>query len=78
MKTKATFYHAGCTVCLAAEQNVVSTIDRDRYDVEIVNLGEKGNRIEEARAAGVQSVPVLVLDNKPYHINFGASLADLG
>jgi glutaredoxin len=78
MKTKATFYHAGCTVCLAAEQNIVPTIDRDRYDVEIVNLGEQGNRIDEAKSSGVQSVPVLVIDNQPFHINFGASLADLG
>jgi glutaredoxin len=78
MKTKATFYHAGCTVCVAAEQNIVPTIDRDRYNVEIVNLGEQGNRIDEARKAGVQSVPVLVIANQPYHINFGASLSDLG
>jgi glutaredoxin len=78
MKTKATFYHAGCTVCVAAEQNIVSTIDRDRYDVEIVNLGEQGDRIKEAKFIGVQSVPVLVIDNQPYHINFGANLADLG
>ena len=41
MKTKATFYHAGCTVCLAAEQNIVPTIDRDRYDVEIVKVYAK-------------------------------------
>jgi glutaredoxin len=78
MRTKATFYHAGCSVCLAAEQNVISTIDRDRYDVEIVNLSEQGNRIAEAKTVGVKSVPALVLDNQPYHINFGASLAELG
>jgi glutaredoxin len=78
MRTKATFYHAGCSVCLAAEQNVISTIDRDRYDVEIVNLSEQGNRIAEAKTVGVKSLPALVLDNQPYHINFGASLAELG
>jgi glutaredoxin len=77
MKTKATFYHAGCTVCLDAEQNIVPTIDRDRYDLEIVHLGEQGTRINEAKAIGVQSVPVLVIDNKPFHINFGANLTDL-
>lgn len=78
MRAKATFYHAGCSVCLAAEQNVISTIDRDRYDVEIVNLSEQRNRIAEAKTVGVKSVPALVLDNQPYHINFGASLAELG
>lgn len=78
MRTKVTFYHAGCSVCLAAEQNVISTIDHDRYDVEIVNLSEQGNRIAEAKTVGVKSVPALVLDNQPYHINFGASLAELG
>lgn len=77
MKTKATFYHAGCTVCLAAEQNVVSAIDRDRYDLEIVHLGEQGTRINEAEAIGVLSVPALVIDNKPFHLNFGANLTDL-
>jgi uncharacterized metal-binding protein len=78
MKTKAIFYHAGCTVCLNAEQNIASAIDRDRYDLEIVHLGIQKDKIGDAKASGVQSVPALVIDNKPFHINFGASLADLG
>ena len=39
MKTKAIFYHAGCPVCVAAEQNVANAIDPAKYDVEIVHLG---------------------------------------
>jgi glutaredoxin len=78
MKTQAIFYHAGCTVCLNAEQNIAAAIDRDRYDLEIVHLGNQKQKIGEARASGVESVPALVIDNKPFHINFGASLADLG
>lgn len=77
MKTKATFYHAGCPVCVEAENMVAKTIDKDRYDVEIVNLGEAKDRIDEAEGSGVKSVPALVVADHPFHINFGASIADL-
>lgn len=74
MKNKATFYHAGCPVCVAAEQSVASALDPARFEVEIVHLGEAKSRVAEAESAGVKSVPALVLDGFPYHINFGASL----
>lgn len=77
MKTKAVFYHAGCPVCLAAEDNVAQAIDLARYDLETVHLGNDRARLAAAEAAGVKSVPALVLDGQPFHINFGASLADL-
>ncbi len=77
MKSKTVFYHAGCPVCVAAEQNVAAALDRQRYDVEIVHLGQQKNRVAEAEAAGVKSVPALVLDGQPYHINFGAPLSAL-
>ena len=74
MKTKAIFYHAGCPVCIAAEQNVANALDASRYDVEIVHLGEKKSRLKEAETAGVKSVPALVLDGAAFHINFGAGI----
>lgn len=77
MKTKAIFYHAGCPVCVAAEQNVAAALDSNRYDVEIVHLGTAKNRVAEAEAAGVKSVPALVIDGTAYHINFGADLSVL-
>jgi glutaredoxin len=77
MKSKATFYHAGCPVCLTAEQNVAQAIDLDRYELEIVHLGNSKEKIATAKAQGVQSVPALVLNDRPFHINFGAALADL-
>ena len=77
MKTKAIFYHAGCPVCVAAEQNVAAALDSSRYDVEIVHLGTAKDRVAEAEAAGVQSVPALVIDGTAYHINFGADLSVL-
>ncbi|MGM0783632.1 MAG: thioredoxin family protein [Pseudomonadota bacterium] len=77
MSSKAIFYHAGCPVCVAAEDNVAKAIDRSRYDVEVVNLGNDKGRIAEAEAAGVKSVPALVLEGAPFHINFGASISDL-
>ncbi|MGS1079103.1 hypothetical protein [Pseudoxanthomonas beigongshangi] len=77
MRHRAVFYHAGCPVCVDAEQQLASSLDPSRYDVEIVHLGEQKARIAEAEAAGVRSVPALVLGGLPLHINFGAALADL-
>lgn len=77
MKSKAIFYHAGCPVCVAAEQNVAHSIDPAKYDVEIVHLGNDKSRLKEATAAGVKSVPALVLGGTPFHINFGAAIEAL-
>ncbi len=77
MSTKAVFYHAGCSVCVEAEQNVANALDRSRYNLEIVHLGQQKGRVTEAEAAGVKSVPALVLDGLPFHINFGAKLEAL-
>jgi len=74
MKTKAYFYHAGCSVCVDAEKQFVAALDPQRYDVESVHLGVLSGRVQEAEKAGVKSVPAIVLDGKPYHINFGADL----
>lgn len=76
MKT-ATYFHAGCPVCLDAERNFIETLDGTSLDVERVHLSEAPARIDEARAAGVASVPALVVDGQAFHINFGASLDDL-
>ena len=77
MTGKAIFYHAGCPVCVEAERNVANAIDPARYQLEIVHLGQSKARIGEAEAAGVKSVPALVLDGLPFHINYGAAIADL-
>jgi len=76
-KKKAIFYHAGCPVCASAEQTVLAALDKNRFDVEIVHLGNDKSRLSEAEKLGVKSVPALVLDGQPFHINFGASLSDL-
>jgi glutaredoxin len=72
--SKAVFYHAGCPVCVAAEDQFVPALNPALYQVEVVHLGTDKARISEAEAAGVKSVPALVIDGKPFHINFGASL----
>jgi glutaredoxin len=77
MKEKAIFYHAGCPVCVNAEEMVAKSLDKNKYDVEIVHLGQDKARIAEAESKGVKSVPALILDNQPFHINFGASITDL-
>jgi hypothetical protein len=77
MSNKAVFYHAGCPVCIDAEQKVAFAIDQSKYQVEVVNLGQSKSRIAEAEAAGVKSVPALVMDGLPFHINFGAPMSAL-
>ena len=77
MKTRAIFYHAGCPVCVSAEQNLANALDPQKFDVESVHLGQRKDRIGQAESAGVKSVPALQLDGQVYHINFGASLADV-
>ena len=70
------FYHAGCPVCVSAEQEIVSLIGSD--NVSVVHLGEDKSRLQEAKDAGVQSVPALVTPTgQVLHINFGAAIADL-
>lgn len=75
--SKAVFYHAGCPVCVSAEKGVALGLDPKKYDVEIVHLGEQKGRLGEAEAAGVKSVPALVMDGQTFHINYGASIDDL-
>ncbi|CAM3651505.1 thioredoxin family protein [Rheinheimera salexigens] len=77
MKTKAIFYHAGCSVCIAAEQNVAKALDPAKYNVEIVDLGQDKSRLKEAESAGVKSVPALVMDGAAFHINYGAGIEAL-
>lgn len=76
MTKVATFYHAGCPVCISAEHTLVDLLDKS-IKVDIVHLGEHPDRIAVAEAAGVKSVPALVINGLPLHINLGASLNDL-
>lgn len=74
--SKSIFYHAGCPVCVSAEQDIVNLIGPN--NVEIVHIGEDRNRIPEAEKAGVKSVPALLTPNgNVLHINYGASMADV-
>ena len=74
--SKSTFYHAGCSVCLSAEHDILSLINP--ANVEVIPLGNDKSKIAAAEAAGVKSVPALVTPNgNVLHINFGASMADV-
>ena len=74
--SKATFYHAGCAVCVSAENDVINLIGKEHLN--IVDIAQDRSRIPEAETAGVQSVPALVTSNgNVLHINFGASMADV-
>ncbi len=74
--SKSIFYHAGCSVCVSAEQDILELIGQSNVDV--VHLGEDKERIPEAEEAGVNSVPALLTPNgNVLHLNFGASMADV-
>lgn len=73
---KSIFYHAGCPVCVSAEQDIINLIGAS--NVEVVHLGEEKTRIDEAEKVGVKSVPALVTPSgNVLHLNFGASMADV-
>ncbi|KMQ65115.1 thioredoxin [Chryseobacterium angstadtii] len=73
---KPIFYHAGCSVCVSAEHDIINLMGAD--NVEIVHLGNDRSKIAEAEKAGIQSVPALVTSNgNVLHINFGASMEDV-
>lgn len=74
---KATFYHAGCPVCVDAEQMMIGYLDQSKVNLEIVHFGDDPSRISEAESAGVKSVPALVMDGQTYHINYGASMEEV-
>jgi glutaredoxin len=75
--TTATFFHAGCPVCVGAEEGLAAALDPARYDIEKVHLGEDPSQLARAREAGVRSVPALVVEGEVFHINHGADLHDL-
>lgn len=73
---QATFYHAGCPVCVDAEQQLADAL-APAIAVEKVHLGEQRARVEEAERLGVRSVPALVMNGQVFHINHGADLSAL-
>ncbi|MGD9570281.1 MAG: thioredoxin family protein [Thermoleophilia bacterium] len=77
MSTTATFFHAGCPVCVSAEQGLAGALDPSRYAIEVVHLGEQPDEIARAEQAGVVSVPALLVEGQVFHINHGADIADL-
>ncbi len=74
--THARFYHAGCPVCVSAEQTLLGLL-APQVKVEVVHLGDQPQRLSEAEQAGVKSVPALVVEGQVLHLNFGAALGDL-
>ena len=74
--SKSILYHAGCSVCLSAEQEIVSLIGSE--NVEIIHLGEQKDQIPMAETHGVKSVPALLTPTgNILHLNYGASMADV-
>lgn len=73
----ATFFHAGCPVCISAEQGLATALDPQRYALEVVHLGEAPDQLARAEQLGVRSVPALVVDGQVFHINHGADLEAL-
>lgn len=74
---KAIFFHAGCPVCVSAEQSIIDLVDSRKVNVEVVHLGNQPQKVQQAESMGVKSVPALVLDGNVLHINFGADIQAL-
>ena len=74
---KVQWFHGGCSVCVAAEDAVVDALDRTKFEVEKINVVENPGRLAEVEAFGAKTLPVLVMNGVPFHINFGANVADL-
>ena len=73
---KSILYHIGCAVCVGTERELLKLMDKSQIDV--VNLVVKKDKIEEAKAAGVKSVPALVTrTGAVLHVNSVADLDDL-
>ena len=72
--SKSIFYHAGCSVCVSAEHDIINLLGANNVDV--VHFGTDKSRIAEAERAGVKSALVTPNGNV-LHINFGASMADV-
>jgi glutaredoxin len=74
--TKARFYHAGCPVCVSAEEALLKHLSSD-VEIDVIHLGEQPDRVAKAELSGVKSVPALVIDGNVLHINFGAPIEAL-
>ena len=73
---RSVFYHAGCPVCVSAEQDIIELVGKDK--VEVVHIGQDKSRIPEAENAGVKSDPAMLTPNgNVLHINYGASMEDV-
>jgi hypothetical protein len=71
MAEKATFYHAGYSISVDAEQRIASALAKSKCDIAIVYLGENKVHLEEAES--VKAPLALVIGGTVYHINHGAS-----
>ena len=74
---KAIYFHAGCPVCVEAEDVLVDVLAGAVFEIEKVHLGDRPELISQARESGVTSVPALVVDSQVFHINHGAAIDDL-
>ena len=54
-----------------------NALDPSKCTVESVHLGTNKSGVKEAEAAGVKSVPALVMNGAAFHINFGAGIEAL-
>ena len=62
----ATFYRAGCPVCLGAEQMLANAIESVKYIVENVHLGLQAERIQEDEERQVLNLLLLWCSTAKY------------
>lgn len=64
----ATFYRAGCPVCLDAEKMLANAIESAKYIVENVHLGIQAERIQEDKERRVLNLLLLWCSTAKYFI----------
>ena len=60
MKTKAVFYHAGCPVCVAAEQNVAAALDPAEAGLMQAVAGQFGAALARGETAEMERTSELM------------------
>ncbi len=69
--THARFYHAGCPVCISAEQTLLNLLD-PALKVEVVHLGDPAHQRSRTGASRC-----LFYEGQVLHLNFGAAIDEL-
>lgn len=76
-KETVIFYHAGCPICVGAEASVSAALDPAQFGLEAADLARDRRHRKAAAAAGVKSIPAVVLRDRAFHLHQPSDLEAL-